>query len=54
MEKGTEKPDGTGQEAAPALVQKLEDTEASPAASVLVGSHAQQGIQWLSLAEYLA
>lgn len=47
MEQGTEKYDGTGQEAAPALVQKREVTETSPAASVLVGGHAEQGIQWM-------
>ncbi len=54
MEQGTEKRDGTGREAAPALVQKLEVTETSPAALVLAGGHAEQGVQWLSLVEYLA
>lgn len=54
MEQGTEKSDGTGREAAPALVQKLEVTETSPAASVLAGGHAEQGVQWLCLVEHLA
>ena len=54
MEQGTAKCDGTGREAASAPVQKLEVAGTSPAASVLAGRHAEQGVQWLSLVEYLA
>lgn len=38
---GAEKRDGTGWKDAPALVQKLEVTETSPVASVLVLRHAE-------------
>lgn len=53
MEQGTEKPDETGWKSIPALVQKLEVTESSPAASVPTGSQVKQGAQWSPLDEYL-